>query len=300
MKKNQIVMENAMNNKSYKIILFSSLGILFNLTNLSAQSSEASSNYNVMNSTYYEYIILFLFITFVLIFVALHYYGFGEGKPEKPKEKFPFLAILKQVVTRSAPLELEHEILLPDDFDGIKELDNQVPPWFNWLFYGSIIFAILYLLNYHVFSADKLQVNEYNDEVKFASVQRDELIKSGAFVNETTVTQLTDAASIEAGKEIFNNNCVACHGPQGGGLVGPNLTDDYWIHGGGIKNIFKTIKYGVPAKGMITWQTQLNPKQIQSVASYVMSLHGTNPQNAKPPQGDRYTESDSSNTIKKK
>jgi cytochrome c oxidase cbb3-type subunit 3 len=288
-----------MKNNIYKIIHLSCLGMLFNIANLSAQTSEADANYNVMNSSYYEYVALFLLITIALIFIAISYYGFGEGKPEKVKVKSHFLATLKQVVTRSAPLELEHEILLPDDYDGIKELDNQVPPWFNWLFYGSIIFAGIYLLNYHVFSTNKLQVDEYNDEVRVATLQRDELVKSGTFVNEITVTQLTDATSIETGKEIFNNNCVTCHGPQGGGLVGPNLTDDYWIHGGGIKNIFKTIKYGVPAKGMITWQTQLNPKQIQSVASYVMSLHGTNPPNAKPPQGDRYTESDSTNTVKK-
>ena len=288
-----------MKNKIYKSMIFFSFAMLITFSNLSAQTSEPVSNYNVLTSSYFEYLALFLLLIILIMISGLHYFGFGEGKPSVAKKKPVYIAKLKQIVTRSAPLDREHEILLPDDYDGIKELDNQVPPWFNWLFYGSIIFAGFYLFNYHVFSTNKLQADEYNDEVRIATLQRDELVKSGAFVNEITVTQLTDATSIEAGKEIFNNNCVTCHGPQGGGLVGPNLTDDYWIHGGGIKNIFKTIKYGVPAKGMITWQTQLNPKQIQSVASYVISLHGTNPPNAKPPQGDRYTESDSTKAIKK-
>ena len=119
------------------------------------------------------------------------------------------------------------------------------------------------------------------------------LIKSGLFINETTVTLKNDPATLTEGKAIFLKNCVSCHANDGGGIVGPNLTDDYWINGGGINNIFKTIKYGVPAKGMISWQTQLNPNQIQSIASYVVSLHGTNPVNGKPPQGNKWIDTDS-------
>jgi len=124
-------------------------------------------------------------------------------------------------------------------------------------------------------------------------MQRAELEKSGVLVNEETVTLLTDAGILNEGKDIYTANCVACHGPLGGGLVGPNLTDNYWINGGGIKNIFKTIKFGVPAKGMISWETQLNSKQIQAVASYVVSLNGTNPPAAKQPEGNFYSASDS-------
>ena len=287
-----------MKNKIYKITFFVILELMFICSNALAQSSTTTSTYDVLNISYYNTILLILAVILIALFAAFHYFGFGEGKPAKVKEKSLFLAKLSEFVTRSAPLEKEHEILMPEDYDGIKELDNQVPPWFNWLFYGSIIFAALYLLNFHVLSNNKLMADEYNDEVNIASIQRNELIKSGAFVNETTVTQLTDAASLEAGKEIFKANCVACHGPEGGGLVGPNLTDDYWIHGGGIKNIFKTIKYGVPAKGMITWQNQLNPKQMQNVASFVMNIHGTHPAAAKPPEGNLYNDKDSTNTPK--
>jgi len=188
----------------------------------------------------------------------------------------------------AAPIEKEGEILLEDDYDGIKELDNKVPPWFNYLFYTTIIFAVIYFLNYQVFKTGMSQAQEYQAEMQAAAVQQAELTKKGTVISAENVKLLEDRASLNAGKEVFKANCVPCHGPEGGGVVGPNLTDDYWIHGGGIKNVFHTIKNGVPSKGMPTWMNQLSMKQIQDVASYVISLHGTHPANAKPPQGEKY------------
>ena len=155
------------------------------------------------------------------------------------------------------------------------------------------------MLVFHVFGNGQVQENEYKAEIKQAAMEREILIKTGAFLNEETVTLATDAATLSEGKDIFMKNCVTCHGQHGEGIVGPNLTDDYWIHGGGIKNIFTTIKYGVPAKGMISWQTQLAPKKMQAVASYVISLHGTNPPNGKAPEGTKWeeTKTDSTKTI---
>jgi cytochrome c oxidase cbb3-type subunit III len=228
----------------------------------------------------------------------LFYFGMGEERKEPDFHPFGFLKKIKDKLVGAVPIEKEGDILLEDDYDGIKELDNKVPPWFNLLFLITIIFAIYYLLDYHVFKTGKLQYQEYQEEMQQAEIQKAELIKSGAFVNENTVLRLNDAESLSAGKNIFKTNCVPCHGPDAGGVIGPNLTDDYWIHGGGIKNIFHTITYGVPAKGMISWQTQLNPKQIQEVASYVMSLHGTHPANPKPPQGDKYVEPEDSTKVK--
>ncbi|MFA8341735.1 MAG: cbb3-type cytochrome c oxidase N-terminal domain-containing protein [Rhodothermaceae bacterium] len=186
------------------------------------------------------------------------------------------------------PLDREEDIMLDHDYDGIKELDNIVPPWFNFLFYGSAIFGVIYLLNFHVIDDTWSSANEYATEMEAARIQREVLVKSGVFINENSVELLTDAATLNAGKEIYVKNCVSCHGQNGEGLVGPNMTDEYWVHGGGIKNVFKTIKYGVTSKGMIAWETQLNPKQMQSVANYILSLQGTNPPNAKAPEGEKW------------
>ncbi len=191
----------------------------------------------------------------------------------------------------SVPVQQEKDILLDHDYDGIKELDNNLPPWWKAGFYVTIIFAIVYMFHFHVFGSGKLQKQEYADEIRVAEQQRAERLKAaGENVNEGNVVLLADAESVTKGKESFEKLCTACHRADAGGQVGPNLTDEYWLHGGGIKNIFKTITYGVPDKGMISWKTQLSPKQIQQVASYVVSLQGSHPAGAKEQQGEIWTE----------
>lgn len=228
-------------------------------------------------------------IAFMLFMVI--YFGNIEGITVGAPKRAKAWASLRQMLTRSVPIEKEKDIMMDHEFDGIRELDNTIPPWFNILFYGTIVIAFLYVLNYHVFKMSGLSAEEYNDEMKVAAMQRDELIRTGAFINENTVKLMTDDATITEGKTIFNTNCTVCHGPAGGGLIGPNLTDEFWIHGGGVVNVFKTIKYGVPVKGMISWQNQLNPKQMQAVANYILTLKGTNPANGKQPEGTIYTDS---------
>ena len=243
--------------------------------------------------SYYDIVAIFLIAIIIIGFIAIVYFEgrkIVEVEKEVLQNEQSALAKFWQFITRSAPIEKEADIMLDHNFDGIRELDNKVPPWFSWLFYLTIFFAVFYLLDYHVFSSSPLQDEEYQIQVKEAEIQRAELIKSGAFLNEESVTLLNDAAALDAGKQVFTINCVACHAADGGGLVGPNLTDDYWINGGGIKNIFKTIKYGVTAKGMISWQSQLTPIQIQEVSSYVISLRGTTPANPKAPQGEIWQE----------
>jgi len=178
------------------------------------------------------------------------------------------------------------------DFDGIRELDNRIPPWFTYLFAGTVLFAGVYFADYHVVGTSKLSAAEYTDEVSAADVQRRILVASEGQIDESQLVVLKDGGSLSSGGESYQKNCVSCHGPKGQGLVGPNLTDQYWIHGGGIKNIYATIKTGVPAKGMISWQLVFTPKQIQEIGSYVLSLQGTNPIGAKPPQGDLWLEKD--------
>lgn len=242
--------------------------------------------------SYYDIVAIFLIAVIILGFILIVYYE-GRKPSVKAEKTVSAFAKFRQMITKSAPIEKEADIMFEHSFDGIRELDNKIPPWFSWLFYVTIFFAVFYMLDYHVFNSSPLQEEEYQIQVREAEIKRAELIKSGALLNEETVTLLTEAAALDAGKQIFNANCVACHAADGGGLVGPNLTDDYWIHGGGIKNVFKVIKYGVTAKGMIAWQSQLNPNQMQEVASYVISLHGTTPANPKQPEGTVWLESDS-------
>lgn len=242
---------------------------------------------------------LFVLLGILIMFMLILILGNDKYKDTGKKEalqKAPAFAKLKYSLTKAVPLDKEEDIMMDHDYDGIKELDNKVPPWFNYLFYGTIGFAIIYMFIFHIFHIKPLMLDEYLSELKTAEVQREELIKTGALINEKTVTLLTDVSSLENGKNTFMANCTPCHGTKGEGTVGPNLTDDFWIHGGGINNIFATIKNGVPAKGMISWQSLLNPKKIQEVASYVISLHGTNPPNGKPPEGDKYVQQDSVKT----
>ena len=197
----------------------------------------------------------------------------------------------RAVLTKAVPIEKEKDIMFEHAHDGIYELDNDLPPWWKYGFYLTIIWAFLYLLNYHVLGTGKLQLAEYKEELAIAETAKQErmaLMKNN--VNEETVIALNDVEAITAGKDIFTKNCVACHGQSAEGMVGPNLTDEFWIHGGGIKNVFKTITNGVPAKGMISWKSQLSAIQIQSVASYILTLKGTNPANPKAPEGNKWEE----------
>lgn len=191
--------------------------------------------------------------------------------------------------TQAVPVEQEADVLLHHDYDGIHELDNKLPPWWVALFYVTILFAGAYLVYYHFTDIGPSSLDEYNTEVAQAEEQVAEyLAKQANLIDESNVTALTDEKSLEAGKAIFLANCAACHGQNGEGGVGPNMTDHYWLHGGKITDIFKTIKYGVPEKGMISWQSQLRPADMHQVASYLLTLQGTNPPNPKEPQGELY------------
>ncbi|WP_028525335.1 cbb3-type cytochrome c oxidase N-terminal domain-containing protein [Runella limosa] len=186
----------------------------------------------------------------------------------------------------------EQRILIKGhDYDGIHELDNRMPPWLAFLFQGTILFAVIYLIIYHMAGWGDLPMAELEKESQIVEAKKTAFLeKAAAKINENTVTLATDTKAIEEGKAIFTANCAACHAADGGGTVGPNLTDEYWLHGGGIKNVFKTIKYGVPEKGMIAWEKQLNPLKMQQVASYIISIKGSKPANPKAPQGEIYTE----------
>ncbi len=238
-----------------------------------------------------------LFLVFVELFVlGLMFYQFNflvkthltivkAGKPIKVESK-----ILKSL-TDVVPIEEEESILLDHDYDGIKELDNNLPPWWKYGFYLTIVTGVIYLLHFHVFKTGDLQGKEYDNAIAQAKIEVDEFMKTSANnVDENTVKVLTEASDITAGKDLFIANCVACHGKGGEGTVGPNLTDEYWIHGGSIQDLFKTLKYGWVEKGMKSWKDDLSPIQMAQVSSYIRTLKGTNPPNPKAPQGDLYSE----------
>jgi cytochrome c oxidase cbb3-type subunit 3 len=209
---------------------------------------------------------------------------------------------------KAASLEKEQEVLLDHNYDGIQELDNSLPPWWKYGFYLTIVVGVIYIYRFH-FSHDGMsQQEEYLAEMQQGEEDKAAyLAKSANNVDENTVVYLTDAASIAAGKEMYGKSCVACHLADGGGSVGPNLTDEYWIHGGSIKDIFKTLKYGWQEKGMKSWKDDYSPKQLQEIASFVKSLKGAKSATPKEAQGEIYIEAgevtavvDSSVTTEKK
>lgn len=223
------------------------------------------------------------------IIITLYYVINGivaslRGEDEKQVDA---ISQLTSSLTDAVPIERESEILMDHDYDGIRELDNNLPPWWKYGFYMTIIFAFIYLIHYHLVGSGDLQLAEYSKEMAKAEVEKAAFQASQAnLVDENNLTVLTEDARLAAGKKVFMDNCKICHGEFGEGMVGPNFTDKYWKHGGSIANIYNTIKVGVPDKGMISWASTLSPGQIHEVASYILSLQGTNPPNQKAPEGD--------------
>lgn len=176
------------------------------------------------------------------------------------------------VLTDAVPIEEEHTILMHHEYDGIRELDNNLPPWWVWGFYATIVFAVVYLFNYHILGISDLQTEEYNKSVEKAEIEVQAYLEKMAMnVDETNATLMTEGSDLAAGKALFEKNCTTCHKQDGSGDIGPNLTDKNWIYGYDVKDIFKTVKYGTP-NGMPLHSDKLNPIQTQQVSSYVLHL----------------------------
>ena len=189
----------------------------------------------------------------------------------------------------TVPVEEEQDIVLDHDYDGIRELDNNLPAWWKYGFYLTIVVAFVYVWYYHS-GAGPTQLDEYAAEVKAGEEAKEAyLAKSAGNIDENTV-KMGDEASISSGKTLYASNCAACHAPDGGGTVGPNLTDSYWLHGGSISDVFKSIKYGWADKGMKSWKDDFSPKQIADLSTFIKSLNGTTPAAPKDKQGELYTE----------
>lgn len=220
-----------------------------------------------------------------------------EEAQSLPFTESAFYQSLSKKLTRSKEIEEEHDIMLDHDYDGIKELDNVLPPWWVNLFYLTIIFAFVYLVRFHIYN-DYDQATEFETEMAIAKAEVEKYkLTAPDLMDKDKVTLLTDATALAEGKKLFETNCVACHKPDGGGSIGPNLTDEHWILGGGIKNVFNTLmEGGREGKGMVSWKATIKPSDLQKVASYVLSLQGTNPPDAKPAEGDIWVDENAPKT----
>ena len=248
----------------------------------------SSDFYAIMSVILLEMIVIFALVLYIKILLRVI-----SNKPELAKaakaitEKSWFWDNFNKAV----PVEKEKDLLLDHNYDGIRELDNSLPPWWKYGFYLTIVVAVIYLYRFHVSHDGPSQAEEFVAEMQKGEEEKAAyLAHSANNVDETTVKQLTDAASVQAGHDIFVKTCAPCHVADGGGAVGPNLTDDYWLHGGTIKDVFKSIKYGWQDKGMKSWKDDFSPVQIQQLASFVKSLKGTHPAVPKAPQGDLFIE----------
>lgn len=183
---------------------------------------------------------------------------------------------------------VERDHLLDHSYDGIQEYDNPLPRWWLALFWLTILFTPIYILYFH-FGSGMLAKERYDEEmVAYYDKQAQQLLALGD-INESMLADLeADTSMMNSGKKIFQTKCATCHGMFGEGGIGPNLTDDYWLHGGQLMDIYRTVRDGVPSKGMLSWERQLRPAELMAVASYVGTLLGSNPPNPKPPQGEHF------------
>jgi cytochrome c oxidase cbb3-type subunit 3 len=184
--------------------------------------------------------------------------------------------------------ESEQDQLLDHNYDGIQEYDNPLPTWWTTLFWVTIVFSVFYVVYFH-FGQGKLVIDAYNDDmIAFYELQAEQLLALGPIGEGTLSDLMKDDAMMAGGAQIFTSKCAQCHAKDGGGNIGPNLTDDYWLHGGKLTDIYHTVTEGVPSKGMLSWKNQLGPAEIMSVAAYVGTLRGTEPAKPKEPQGELF------------
>jgi cytochrome c oxidase cbb3-type subunit 3 len=295
--KQKLVQQGKNGNNSLKMIglLIASFGVS---QTANALSFEAPSNIDqsnlwlyVENSDLYVLLIIALLLLGFLMHTVNMFYGMLrliKPKKEKTAEEVE-ASSLSRILTGAVPIEEEHKIDLGHDYDGIRELDNPMPPWWLAGFFISIVFAVVYMFHYHVLGTGDLQHVEYEKSIEQAEKEiqayRDKMAMN---IDETNATMMTDASDLQKGKELFINNCATCHQENGSGGVGPNLTDAHWIYGGDIKDIYKVIRKGAP-NGMPEHQSKFNPIQIQQVSSYVLTLDLVSPeQGGKEPEGEVY------------
>ena len=293
-------------NKSAKKLLSVMLLMGFALLSQGAFAQDAASavvkevpNYGGLSATtYYLFLTVLGTEVVVILFLAFSIRRmYTELLPQKavtakqnPELVKWWSGLDKKIFTRAVPVEQEADVMLNHDYDGIKELDNALPPWWKYGFYITIGIALVYMLNFHVFSIGLSPTQEYNAEMKNAGIAKEVYEANNKDKIDEEHVPMANADGITAGKNLFEANCVACHLKDGGGSVGPNLTDDYWLHKGSMNDIYNTIKAGYPDKGMQSWSGQFTPREISFLASYIKILRGTKPAAPKAQQGEFYVD----------
>lgn len=286
--------------------LFLSIAALFlTLLNLQAQTTTepvASSIWDDPNILFYV-AVLFMFIVVLLVLAVAVYmlqvlnYMVKKEVMEKAaqegkvyKQEPALWEKLWQDANAFVPVEKEATILLGHNYDGIRELDNHLPPWWTYLFIGTVIWSVIYFFAYHVTDSLPLSISEYDTEVSVANEQQKKLkaANPGPQIDESNVIATAEAADLKDGKSIFTSICTSCHRADGGGDIGPNLTDEYWKHGGSMTDIYKVVKNGVTGTNMVAWGGTMSPEKMRNVSSYLLTLQGTKPVNGKKPEGDVY------------
>lgn len=288
--------------KTAAVLLFGGLSLFSNSVQAQDAGAPAAAaatfNYGGVSAhTFYAFVGVLLVEVVAIIFLAFAIRRvYQELIPETEKAAQTSMmgswweGLDKKFFTKAVPVEKEADVLLDHDYDGIRELDNALPPWWKYGFYVTIVVAFIYMFLYHVSGDGKNPTQEYAMEMEKARIQK-ELFEAGNKdkIDENNVP-MADAAGIAKGKDIYENKCWACHGKLGEGGAGPNLTDDYWIHKGSLNDIYHSIKVGYPDKGMQSWAKEFSPKEMSQLASFIKTMRGTNPPNGKAPQGDLFSE----------
>jgi cytochrome c oxidase cbb3-type subunit 3 len=279
------------------LLVFSLQGLPGRATQANTAPAVAITAVNGIPINDFYLIMAFISLEFLIIFLlTIHTKSLLKIIANKQELAPVAKAIVKKSwfwdkLNAAGKMEEEKDILLDHNYDGIQELDNSLPPWWKYGFYLTIIVSFIYMYRFHVSHDGLSQQEEYVVEMQKGDEEKAAyLAQSANNVDENSVLLLTDAGTITEGHDLFIKTCAACHLADGGGSVGPNLTDEYWLHGGGIKDIFKSIKYGWQDKGMKSWKDDYSPKQIQMLASFIKSLKGTHPAVPKAHQGDLYIE----------
>ncbi len=279
------------------LVGFSLLGLsTFAQEAAAAEPVKALPNYGGLDATGFWVLVSVVAIEVIAILVLMFFINRMQQELVPAKIKKPSVAlqtwwanINNRFFTKAVPVEREADILLDHDYDGIRELDNSLPPWWKYGFIITVLFSVVYMLHFHVLGSGSNPTQEYEAEMLSAAKQKEAYeARNKDKVDENNIV-MGDAVGIAAGNEIFQAACWACHGKLGEGGAGPNLTDQYWLHKGSLNDIYQSIKLGFPDKGMQAWEKQFSPKQIQNIASYIITLRGTEPANGKAPQGEVWT-----------